>query len=175
MQISFVIAQTALIFMSSVYALSSCRQQQAATTTKNTTTTMKKPTDKKEWVDHLTPQQYDVLVNKATDAPGNYGYTNLFENGSYHCRACDALLYTSDSKFHSGCGWPAFDKEVAGAVTRITDRSHGMVRTEILCNSCGGHLGHVFEGEGFTETNTRHCVNTSSLIFKPAKADSTAQ
>lgn len=120
-----------------------------------------------EYTSHLSEQEYDVLVNKATDRPGSYGYTDFFEEGIYHCRACGAELYKSDTKFHSGCGWPSFDAEIPGSVTRHTDRAFGMVRTEIVCANCGGHLGHVFEGEHFTSTNTRHCVNTSSIVFHP--------
>lgn len=123
---------------------------------------------KPEYTVHLTPWEYRVLVEKATDPPGPGGYTNHFAEGTYHCRACGAPLYRSSAKFHSGCGWPAFDQEIPGAVIRKPDFSHGMVRTEILCARCGGHLGHVFEGEGFTPTNTRHCVNTSSIVFHPA-------
>jgi peptide methionine sulfoxide reductase msrA/msrB len=120
-----------------------------------------------EYTSHLSDQEYDVLVNKATDRPGDGGYTNTEDEGTYHCRACGAALYTSTSKFHSGCGWPSFDREIEGAVKRYSDVSYGMRRTEIVCSNCGGHLGHVFEGEHFTETNTRHCVNTSSLVFHP--------
>jgi len=123
---------------------------------------------KSEYTAHLTPWEYRVLVEKATDPPGSGVYTDHFEEGTYHCRACGAALYRSSAKFHSGCGWPAFDQEIPGAVIRKPDFSHGMVRTEILCAHCGGHLGHVFEGEGFTPTNTRHCVNSSSLVFHPA-------
>lgn len=125
-------------------------------------------TMKPEYTVHLSPWEYKVLVEKATDPPGNHGYTNHFEPGTYHCRACGAPLFESSAKFHSGCGWPAFDREIPGAVVRKPDFSHGMVRTEILCARCGGHLGHVFEGEGFTPTNTRHCVNSSSIVFHPA-------
>ncbi len=127
---------------------------------------------KPEYTVHLTPWEYRVLVEKATDPPGPGGYTNHFAEGTYHCRACGAPLYRSSAKFHSGCGWPAFDQEIPGAVIRKPDFSHGMVRTEILCARCGGHLGHVFDGEGFTPTNTRHCVNTSSIVFHPADKQS---
>ncbi len=123
---------------------------------------------KPEYTVHLSPWEYRVMVEKATDPPGPGGYTNHFAEGTYHCRACGAALFRSDAKFHSGCGWPAFDQEIPGAVVRKPDFSHGMIRTEILCARCGGHLGHVFEGEGFTATNTRHCVNSSSIIFHPA-------
>lgn len=125
-------------------------------------------TMKPEYTVHLTPWEYKVLVEKATDPPGDGGYTNHFEPGTYHCRACGALLFESNTKFHSGCGWPAFDQAIPGAIKRVPDYSYGMIRTEILCARCGGHLGHVFEGEGFTPTNTRYCVNSSSIIFHPA-------
>lgn len=127
----------------------------------------KSTTMKEDFTSHLSEQEYYVLAEKGTDRPGDYGYTNTFEEGTYHCRACGAALYTSESKFHSGCGWPAFDSEISGAVNRHVDNSLGMKRTEITCSNCGGHLGHVFEGEHFTATNTRHCVNTSSLVFHP--------
>ncbi|MCX7930338.1 MAG: peptide-methionine (R)-S-oxide reductase MsrB [Chlorobi bacterium] len=122
---------------------------------------------KPEYTAHLTPWEYKVIAEKATDPPGEGGYTNHFEPGTYHCRACGAPLFESSAKFHSGCGWPAFDREIPGAIMRKPDFSYGMVRTEILCMHCGGHLGHVFEGEGFTPTNTRHCVNSSSIVFHP--------
>ncbi len=124
-----------------------------------------------EYSAHLSDQEYDVLVKKATDRPGDGGYTNTFDDGVYHCRACGAPLYKSDSKFHSGCGWPSFDTEIPGAVLKRPDSSYGMIRTEIVCANCGGHLGHVFEGEHYTATNTRHCVNTSSIIFHPRNTE----
>lgn len=117
---------------------------------------------------HLNDAEYDVLVNKGTDRPGDGGYTNVFDRGVYHCRACGTALYKSETKFHSGCGWPSFETEIPGTVKRNVDRAYGMVRTEIVCATCGGHLGHEFQGEHITPANNRHCVNTSSIVFHPA-------
>jgi methionine-R-sulfoxide reductase len=111
----------------------------------------------------LTAEEEAVIVNKGTEAPFTGEYDDFWVKGTYICRRCNTLLYTSTAKFHSGCGWPSFDQEIEGAVKRIADKDG--VRIEIQCNNCGAHLGHVFDGEQFTPKDTRHCVNSISLRF----------
>lgn len=113
----------------------------------------------------LTDQEKRVILQKGTEAPFSGIYNDNKQKGTYLCKQCGATLYRSDDKFDSRCGWPSFDDEIKGAVKRIPDPDGQ--RVEIICANCGGHLGHVFEGEGFTTKNTRHCVNSISLDFKP--------
>ena len=115
----------------------------------------------------LTPWQQRVILDKATDRPFTGDYYNKTDKGIYVCRQCNNRLYQSDDKFESHCGWPSFDDEIDGSVIRVPD-ADGM-RTEIICANCKGHLGHVFTGEGFTDKDTRHCVNTSSILFYHSK------
>ena len=127
----------------------------------------KYPVDKSEaeWRDHLNEKRYHILREKGTEHPHTGAFDLHFENGTYVCGGCQTPLFHSDQKFESNCGWPSFDNSIDGTVEYVPDNSHGMMRTEILCASCGGHLGHVFE-DGPTETGQRYCVNSLSLDFK---------
>ncbi len=114
----------------------------------------------------LSPQQYHVVVEKGTEPPFSGVWNAHFQPGRYCCVACGEPLFTSQSKFDAGCGWPSFDRALPGTVATCEDNSLGMRRTEITCANCGAHLGHVFN-DGPTETGIRHCVNSLSLDFEP--------
>ncbi len=118
-----------------------------------------------DWRKQLSDEQYRVLREKGTEAPHSGKYNMHFQEGEYHCAACGAKIFESDQKFRSNCGWPSFDDAIEGAVEYVQDRSFGMIRTEILCSNCGGHLGHVFD-DGPTETGQRYCVNSASIEFQ---------
>jgi peptide-methionine (R)-S-oxide reductase len=123
-----------------------------------------------EWKQKLSPEQFYVLREKGTERPYTGKYNLHFEKGKYTCAGCGFELFDSDMKFESHCGWPSFDSELGNGdrIKKIEDRSHGMVRTEIVCAKCNGHLGHVFD-DGPTETGIRYCVNSLSIEFNPEK------
>lgn len=124
-----------------------------------------------EWRKKLTPEQFIVMREKGTERPFGAEYEKFEKQGAgtYHCAGCGVELFTSDEKFHSGCGWPSFyDQAKAKNVQETADHSHGMIRIETTCKRCGAHLGHVFEGEGFkTPTDRRYCINGVALTFVP--------
>ncbi|WP_316823407.1 methionine-R-sulfoxide reductase [Pedobacter gandavensis] len=148
-----------LLALIAITSLTACAQrekkEQAPKTSKNM-----------NW-NKLTKEEEDVIVRKGTEYPGTGKLLNNKEKGTYVCRRCNAPLFRSENKFESECGWPSFDDEIKGAVERIPD-ADGM-RTEIVCANCKAHLGHVFIGEGFTNKNTRNCVNSISMAFIPDK------
>ena len=123
-----------------------------------------------EWREELTPEQYEVLRRKGTEAPFTGKYVNNHDDGMYHCAACGAALFASDTKFESGTGWPSFTSPaVAENVKTEDDYAHGMHRIEVMCAHCGGHLGHVFP-DGPGENGLRYCINSCSLDFNPETA-----
>ncbi|MCH7411084.1 peptide-methionine (R)-S-oxide reductase MsrB [Belliella sp. DSM 111904] len=122
-----------------------------------------------EWKAKLSPEQYYILREKGTEAPFTGEFVFTKEKGTYHCAGCGEALFTDDMKFDSDCGWPSFDKEIAGGkIIQTEDNSYGMRRTEITCAKCGGHLGHIFD-DGPTATGQRYCVNSGALSFEKSK------
>ena len=124
---------------------------------------MAKEKDDNYWRERLSPEEFHVCRERGTERPFSGEYWDTFEDGKYHCRCCGEVLFHSESKFDSGCGWPSFDAEATpGAIDEYADNSFGMQRTEIVCANCGSHLGHVFP-DGPTETGLRYCVNSLSV------------
>jgi len=121
------------------------------------------------YFDDLTLEEREIIVKKGTERAWSGIYLSNTDKGMYVCKACNNPLFNSDSKFKSNCGWPSFDDEIDKAIIRKQDYSLGMKRIEICCSNCDGHLGHIFEGEGLTDKNIRHCVNSLSILFIPKK------
>ena len=125
-----------------------------------------------EWKAKLTPQEYNVLREKGTERASTGEYDKYYPKaGFFKCRGCGNPLYSAAAKFNSGCGWPAFDKCYKGSIKTEIDTSFGARRVEIMCAACDGHLGHVFENEGFSDTNERHCVNSISVRYDPGSVN----
>ena len=122
-----------------------------------------------EWREQLTPAEYAVLRKAGTERPFTGEYTDTETTGVYSCRACDAELFESNTKFHSGCGWPSFYQPMTDTLEYIEDVSHGMKRVEVRCAACGSHLGHVFPDGFGTPTGDRYCINSISLKLKPTQ------
>ncbi len=170
-----------LILLAANVSIVSCQEKnadnnsmKASNPLKNTITMQNdfKQKSDEEWKKILTEEQYYILRGKGTERPWTGKYNEHFEKGKYVCAACGFELFSSDNKFNSHCGWPSFDSEIVkGNVETQADNSHGMVRTEILCSRCGGHLGHVFD-DGPTKTGLRYCVNSVSIDFRKDSLDS---
>lgn len=122
-----------------------------------------------EWARRLDPESFRVARQGGTERPFSGKYWNTFDDGTYHCICCGALLFDADAKFASHCGWPSFDRAVDGAIRYLDDRSHGMIRTEVRCSACDAHLGHVFP-DGPTDTGTRYCINSVAVDLAPPPA-----
>ena len=153
-----------ILALLTVYACNGQNKNAIKKTMEDTIKTIQR--SEEEWKKILTPEQYHVLREKGTDRPFSGKYYLTQDKGIYKCAACGSELFTSDMKFNSECGWPSFDKEIAGGkIIKQVDRSFGMVRTEILCAKCGSHLGHLFD-DGPTSTDLRYCVNSTSIDFK---------
>jgi peptide-methionine (R)-S-oxide reductase len=124
------------------------------------------PSNEEEWKQKLTPEQYSVLREKGTEAPFSGKLLHEKRDGMYRCAACGQALFSSDTKFDSGSGWPSFDQAILGAVKLIEDNDHGMHRTEVVCSNCGSHLGHVFDDGPQDTTGKRYCMNSVCLEFQ---------
>lgn len=166
-----------LLFSASLFFMGCSRAQTNSVNSQpNTATNVKEelpaeelPKTEDQWRAVLSAEQYHVLREKGTEHAGTGQFLNHDENGVYTCGGCGTELFTSDMKFDSHCGWPSFDKEIEGGkIKKVSDYSYGMIRTEIVCAKCGGHLGHLFD-DGPTETGMRYCVNSLSLGFKKAE------
>jgi peptide-methionine (R)-S-oxide reductase len=155
---------TLVIALAAIF--SNCQSQ----TTKQNQTMQAYKVEKSEaeWLEDLGAERYYILRQKGTERPHTGEFNMHFEKGIYKCAGCDTKLFESDSKFNTNCGWPSFDEAIEGTIEYLKDTSHGMIRTEIVCANCGGHLGHVFD-DGPTATGQRYCVNSLSIDFEEAE------
>lgn len=159
-----------IVFLMTMIAwLGSCQGQQKKVSEPAKTSEFKIQKTDAEWQQQLTPEQYEVLRNKGTERAHTGEYVNTFDKGVYVCAACGNVLFNSDAKFRSDCGWPSFDKAIKGSVIYETDNSFGMKRVEVMCANCGGHLGHVFDDGPKETTGERFCTNSVSVKFVPKK------
>lgn len=138
----------------------SCKEQTANAQTLEQMT-------EQDWKEKLTPEEYYILREKGTERPFSGTYNDFFEKGYYVCAACGNKLFESTTKYSSSCGWPSFDQAIEGSVKYTKDTSHGMIRVEVTCAKCDGHLGHVFDDGPKDTTGTRYCMNSVSLKFVP--------
>lgn len=158
----------ALLFSGLLICLNSCGQSYKNKGSNFISEKMTVKRTEAEWRKILTPVQFNILRGKGTERPFSGEYDGFFEEGDYYCAGCGALLFHSSSKYNSGCGWPAFFKPADSANLLFReDISHGMIRTEVMCAQCGGHLGHKFD-DGPEPTGIRYCINSVSMIFKPS-------
>ena len=157
-----------ILLLVAVFTFSSCQSQEKKEVSRKESTAKIQKTDA-EWKKELTPEQYEVLRKKGTERAFTGEYYNHFEKGKYVCAACGNVLFNSDAKFDSDCGWPSFDQAIKGSVIYKEDISFGMIRTEVMCAKCGGHLGHVFDDGPKATTGKRFCTNSVSIKFEPAK------
>ena len=157
-----------ILLLVAIFTFSSCQSQEKKAVSKKETAVKIQKTDA-EWKKELTPEQYEVLRKKGTERAFTGEYYDHFEKGKYVCAACENVLFNSDAKFDSDCGWPSFDQAIKGSVIYKEDISFGMIRTEVMCAKCGGHLGHVFDDGPKATTGKRFCTNSVSIKFEPAK------
>lgn len=160
-----------IVLLTVMMTLTSCQGQNKNASKKDTKAKISVASQKTdaEWKAELTPEQYEVLREKGTERAFTGEYWNTFEEGKYVCAACGQTLFNSDSKFDSDCGWPSFDRAIEGSVIYQKDVSYGMVRTEVMCSNCQGHLGHVFDDGPRETTGERFCTNSVSIKFIAAK------
>lgn len=161
-----------LLFLTFTAFISACSPKTSNQNKQYTTGNNDMQKTEEEWKEILSPEKYRILREKGTERPYTGALLNHKEEGIYTCGGCGNELFSDKMKFDSHCGWPSFDKEIEGGkILKIEDRSHGMIRTEIVCANCGGHLGHLFD-DGPTETGLRYCVNSLSMDFKPSVGNS---